>query len=592
MTLGRKQIRLITLFLLYSYSCYPQNFKDLNIDKSLYHDLEICLEDTEIQGKNWYIKLGGTGVYSTHMTFSKSPNYKLISEGSWDVLSNDEGHYLLLVHKNYNLKIPFNSNSRAVYTNNNLQNLTKEYNVIEMNINDSKLLFATNIENTIKHYVRSKVSKWQQKGEFEKTYEYSKRVNLETRNKKINEFEKLALDSIKNRFKESIPFNYMKLNRYDADNEVFLFRSVHLGDIPFNVPISYAKKFKDEWLDGYILFKDTEFLLFEGELILSHLKACFSDYSLCFDYDIENKSNYRETEIDYNFAEIEIELPNEISSKSLLKTNTNIISLGSKVDTNIPINKKINNRYALIIGNEDYTSYQTGLSSEQNVDYAENDAKIFKEYALNTLGVKEDNLYYLINATAGQMKRNITLVNEILKELGSEGELIFYYAGHGYPDELTKVPYLIPVDIAANDLNSGVNLMELYNTFSQTDANKITIFLDACFTGGSRNQGLLASRGVKISPKEESLKGNIVVFSASSEKQSSLPFHEERHGMFTYFLLDKLQKTNGNCSYGELFEYIDQKVSLNSLKINEQKQNPKLSSSQNIANNWPKWRFH
>ena len=40
-------------------------------------------------------------------------------------------------------------------------------------------------------------------------------------------------------------------------------------------------------------------------------------------------------------------------------------------------------------------------------------------------------------------KRKIDLVTAILKQLGSKGELIFYYAGHGFPDERTKTPYII-----------------------------------------------------------------------------------------------------------------------------------------------------
>ena len=34
-----------------------------------------------------------------------------------------------------------------------------------------------------------------------------------------------------------------------------------------------------------------------------------------------------------------------------------------------------------------------------------------------------------------------------MEKLGPDGELIFYYAGHGFPDEQTKEPYLIPVDV-------------------------------------------------------------------------------------------------------------------------------------------------
>ena len=75
------------------------------------------------------------------------------------------------------------------------------------------------------------------------------------------------------------------------------------------------------------------------------------------------------------------------------------------MDKNIPKNNKVNNRFALIIGNEDYKSFQRTLTLEQNVDYAKNDAIIFKEYCLRTLGVKEENMHFLLNATAGQMSQ-------------------------------------------------------------------------------------------------------------------------------------------------------------------------------------------
>jgi hypothetical protein len=263
----------------------------------------------------------------------------------------------------------------------------------------------------------------------------------------------------------------------------------------------------------------------------------------------------------------------------------------SSVDKNIPINSKVKNRYALIIGNEDYTSFQRTLSSEQNVDYAVNDATIFKQYCLNTLGVKEENMFFLTNATAGQMSQEIDLVSQVVQLEGDKAELIVYYAGHGYPDELTKVPYLIPVDISASNLSSGIKLDDLYQKLTNTNASKITIFLDACFTGGGRNSGLVASRGVKVNPKQGTLNGNIVVFSASSEEQSSLPYHDEGHGIFTYFLLMKFQETKGSVSLGDLSEYLEKEVAIQSLKVNRQPQNPTVNTSQKVFNDWRNWKF-
>ncbi len=170
-------------------------------------------------------------------------------------------------------------------------------------------------------------------------------------------------------------------------------------------------------------------------------------------------------------------------------------SLTSSVDKNIPTNPKVANRIALIIGNEDYSGT---LNAEVNVAYARNDAEIFKQYALNTLGVEENNMHFLLDATAGQMRREIDLVTALATKLGNSCEVIVYYAGHGFPDEVTKVPYLIPVDVDATNLSSAIKLSDMYKKLGATGANKVTIFLDACFSGGGRNQGLLAARGVAI----------------------------------------------------------------------------------------------
>jgi len=280
-----------------------------------------------------------------------------------------------------------------------------------------------------------------------------------------------------------------------------------------------------------------------------------------------------------------------VSQKISDENPINIKSLSSIVDKNIPINEKIDNRYALVIGNEDYKTKQTSLSSEQNVAYAVNDANIFKEYALKTLGVKKENMFVKINATAGEMNQEIKRVTELLKTLGEEGELIFYYAGHGFPDEKTKIPYLVPVDVSASDLSLAIKLDELYQEFGNTKAKRITIFLDACFTGAGRNVGLLAARGVRVKPKEGELDGNIVVFSSSSEVQSSLPYHKKRHGIFTYHLLKNLQDSEGEISYGALFDKLERDVNITSLKENSKKQEPKVNISPKVRDEWKSWKF-
>ena len=320
---------------------------------------------------------------------------------------------------------------------------------------------------------------------------------------------------------------------------------------------------------------DLERLVIKGEIVEKYNRYGKSrEMSVKMGQDVSNNIAYR-PEVTMDRRKIEIEK----------------IRLTSNIDVNIPVNSKVDNRYALIIGNEDYKSYQTTLSSEQNVDYAVNDATVFKNYALNTLGVKDDNMFFLTNATAGQMSQEIERVSKIVSKIGEDAELIVYYAGHGYPDEINKVPYLIPVDISASNLDRAIKLDDFYTSLSSTNASKITVFLDACFTGGGRSMGLYASRGIKVRPKTGVLKGNLVVFSASSSDQSSLPYHQEKHGMFTYHLLKKIQETKGDINLGELSKYLEDEVSIQSLKVNKADQEPTVNISNQVTNQWKNWRF-
>jgi hypothetical protein len=447
-------------------------------------------------------------------------------------------------------------------------------------------VYEATLTDRITSYVEAEVNIWQAKGEFEKSSDYKIRVTQSSRNKKIADIQKDALQYFKTQYKKKVTFETVSLNEYDADNETFLLDPWPLKQFILPVPIEKAPYFKRNYVSSK--FENVDFIIMNDEFILSHIE--FTVDNEVYTYDISNNNLYTTTTFDYNFDEIEIDINEDLSASNRVNNKHETIGK-SGVDIDIPMSKQVENRFAIVIGNEDYSSFQRTLNIEQNVDYAENDATVFKKYCLNTLGVKEGNMHFLLNATAGQMSQEIDLLTKILSKLDSASELIVYYAGHGYPDELTKVPYLIPVDVSASNLSSAIKLDDLYQKLANTNASKITIFLDACFTGGGRNSGLVASRGIKVKPKQGSLNGNIVVFSASSEDQSSLPYHDEGHGVFTYFLLKKFQETQGNVTLGELSEYLEKNVSIQSLRVNQKEQDPTVNTSQKVINDWRNWRF-
>ena len=184
------------------------------------------------------------------------------------------------------------------------------------------------------------------------------------------------------------------------------------------------------------------------------------------------------------------------------------------------------------------------------------------------------------------MKREIQKLVKLIQYSEGNAEVIFYYAGHGFPDDKSNEADLVPVDIGSSTLTEGISLKKLYTDLTEFPSKKVTVFLDACFSGGGRNAGLLAARGIKIKPKSESAKGNLVVFSASTGEQSSLPNKDKQHGMFSYYLMKKLQETKGDVTYAALAEYIKKEVQLNSVLINGKDQNPDLLISPDLAQIW------
>ncbi len=262
-----------------------------------------------------------------------------------------------------------------------------------------------------------------------------------------------------------------------------------------------------------------------------------------------------------------------------------LATLGSEVDRNIPVtNTKNNNAFVLIIANEHY-------SQVASVPFALNDGNIFREYCIKTLGIGEKHIKYLADATGNQIKAGVNWLAN-LTEAFDNPQIIVYYAGHGIPDETNKSAYLLPVDGSGTDVTTGYKLDDLYATLGKMPASRITVFMDACFSGSKREEGMLASaRGVALKAKSGVPQGNMVVFSAAQGDETAYPNREQQHGLFTYYLLKKLQETEGNVELKALGDYVTKQVSQQSLLLNSKKQTPSVVPSASLGNEWQTWKL-
>lgn len=277
---------------------------------------------------------------------------------------------------------------------------------------------------------------------------------------------------------------------------------------------------------------------------------------------------------------------NKISVKEIeqKQADIQIASIGSDVDKNIPVAKRINsNTFALIIANE---SYQNVAS----VPFALNDGNIFRQYCEQTLGIPQKNIHYQPNATGNQIKREVAWLKQVSAAFPNS-HIIVYYAGHGIPDENSKAAYLLPVDGLGTDITTGYKIDDLYAGLGAMPAQSVTVFMDAYFSGSKRENGMLASaRGVALKVKSGQPVGNMVVFTAATGDETAFPHREQGHGMFTYYLLKKLQETAGDVTYSELGDYITTNVRQQSLLINNKSQTPCVIPAAS-ADGWQSWKL-
>ena len=131
------------------------------------------------------------------------------------------------------------------------------------------------------------------------------------------------------------------------------------------------------------------------------------------------------------------------------------------------------------------------------------------------------------------------------------------------------------------------SLSRLYSELGSLQARNVTVFMDACFSGARRDGDvLIAARGVALKPKPAAPSGNMVIFSAASGDETAFPYTEKQHGLFTYYLLKKLQESEGNTTLGELSEYLIENVKRQSVIVNHKIQTPTVAVSFRMTETW------
>lgn len=438
-----------------------------------------------------------------------------------------------------------------------------------------------------KQYVETRIKAWQGKDPYETVDEYKSRVTEASRDAKVKQLLDEAEKQYITTYTRNVRFTDMVLKPYDADNRAFLVES-EFGELVVPVPRenNEARIFESSWRG--MQFKDPQFCINNGKLALSSL-TFVTPTGNSYRYDNKDAVNYAATKVDVQFDAIDYTSLAQAGSSSApaSRVKTQEIKIGnSDVDVNIPEAKSTNDKtFAVIIANENY-------SMVSKVPMARNDGETFALYCEKTLGMPKSNIRFYPDASYGVMLRAMRDIKDISNVYAGQIKVLFYYAGHGIPNEATKDAFLLPIDADGRQTEGCYSLNKLYTELGGLNANYVVVFLDACFSGAQRDGGMLASaRGVALKAKKEDPQGNMVVFSAASGEETAYPYKDKGHGLFTYFLLKKLQQTKGDVTLEELGKYLMENVKRQSVVVNRKVQTPTVSPSTTLRDSWGKLKL-
>jgi hypothetical protein len=209
---------------------------------------------------------------------------------------------------------------------------------------------------------------------------------------------------------------------------------------------------------------------------------------------------------------------------------------------------------AVIIGNKGYSE---GIPA---VTFAHNDAEAMRRYVVEVLGFEAENVIDLRDATQAELisafgnERNHK--GKLWSYLAPDGasDVVVFYSGHGVPGLEDERGYLLPVNADPNqpELN-GYPLDLLYKNLGKLkgEARAVTVYLDACFSGGSGG-GLVVTEtsGILVPYKQPKDVGGLRVLTAAEGDQVASWDKEAKHGLFTRHLLDALHGKADQDRYG------------------------------------------
>jgi formylglycine-generating enzyme required for sulfatase activity len=227
--------------------------------------------------------------------------------------------------------------------------------------------------------------------------------------------------------------------------------------------------------------------------------------------------------------------------------------------------RKIINRYALLIGVDDYANCA-------KLSYCGADQKELREELVRS-GFVPDRVVLLhdradenrYRPSKGNIERQLDIVSKLA---GEDDLLILAFSGHGV--QINKQTYICPNDCMLDDENTLVSIDSISERLNRCKASLKVLIVDAC-----RNQASLpGEKSTKARQNSWQIAGNLqttelprglVMYNSCAPDEVSRESADLRHSVFMYFLLQGMRgeadaDRNGFVSLRELQLYASVKT--------------------------------
>jgi osmotically-inducible protein OsmY len=216
---------------------------------------------------------------------------------------------------------------------------------------------------------------------------------------------------------------------------------------------------------------------------------------------------------------------------------------------------------AIIIGITNYRSLP-------KAEFANDDARVFYDYAIRALGVKPENIKLLVDADAEEVEIIKAFKTWLPSRVKSTTDVYVFYSGHGLPTQDGQGLYLLPPRADRDFISrTSIQFQEISADIQASKPKSVTIFMDACYSGQARSGETLVAnaRPVTLRAEKKLFPDNFTVITASQADQISSSSPDLKHGIFSYYLMKGMEgdadaNKDGKITLGEMQSYLTENV--------------------------------